>query len=180
MVCVGLLTTIRISGTATLRGWVVLDAGLGTAGLELIDVSGDFDWVSEPAVPVLGVCAPEPAVAVLGVWDSDLAVSTFGVWDSEPVDDWDGVSAPGVPALGVSDSEPVWALAGKASIAPRAATLRKWQCLRKADRRICPPRPNALKKIGNKKTSRRLRASLPAAKFARSECGCRALLPYWG
>src|SRR6516164_1122158 len=160
MVCVGLVTTIRISGTATLRGWVVLDARLasGTAGLELIDVSGDFDWVSEPAVPVLGVCAPEPAVAVLGVWDSDLAVSTFGVWDSDAV----------------------WALAGKASITPRAATLRKWQCLRKADRRICPPRPNALKKIGNKKTSRRLRASLPAAKFARSECGCRALLPYWG
>ena len=158
MVWVGLLTTIRISGTATLRGWVVLDAGLGTAGLELIDVSGDFDWVSEPAVPVLGVCDSEPTVTVLGVWDSDLAVSAFGVWDSDAV----------------------WALAGKASIAPRAATLRKWQCLRKADRRICPPRPNALKKIGNKKTSRRLRASLPAAKFARSECGCRALLPYWG
>ena len=70
--------------------------------MELIDVSGDFDWVSEPAV------------AVLGVWDSDLAVSAFGVWDSDAV----------------------WALAGKASIAPKAATLRKWQCLRKADRRI--------------------------------------------
>jgi len=113
MVCVGLLTTIRISGTATLRGWVVLDAS-GTAGLELIDVSGDFDWVSEPAVPVLGVCDSEPAVAVLGVWDSDLAVSAFGVWDSDAV----------------------WALAGKANIAPKAATLRKRQCLRKADRRI--------------------------------------------
>ena len=51
MVCVGLLTAIRISGTATLRGWVVLDARLAseTAGLELVDVSGDFDWVSEPA-----------------------------------------------------------------------------------------------------------------------------------
>ena len=117
MVWVGLLTTIRISGTATLRGWVVLDAGLGTAGLELIDVSGDFDWVSEPAVPVLGVCDSEPAVAVLGVWDSDLAVSAFGVWDSDAV----------------------WALAEKASIAPKVATLRKRQCLWKADRHICPP-----------------------------------------
>src|SRR6516225_3976570 len=116
MVCVGLLTTIRISGTAALRGWVVLDAGLasGTAALELIDVSGDFDWVSAPGVPVLRVCDSEPAVAVLGVWDSDLAVSVFGVWDSDAV----------------------WALAGKASIAPKAATLRKRQCLRKADRRI--------------------------------------------
>jgi hypothetical protein len=63
-------------------------------------------------------------------------VVALGVWDSEPVDDWDGVSAPAVPALGVSDSEPVWALAGKASIAPKAATVRKRQCLRKADRRI--------------------------------------------
>src|SRR4029077_8565330 len=111
MVCVGLLTTIR---TAALRGWVVLDAGLasGTAGLELVGVPGDLDSVSAPGGAVLGV------------------------WDSEPVDDWDGVSAPGVPALGVSDSEPVWALAGKASIAPKAATVRKRQCLRKADRRI--------------------------------------------
>jgi hypothetical protein len=46
------------------------------------------------------------------------------------------VSVPGVPVLGVWDSEPVWARAGKASIAPNAATLRKRQCLRKADRRI--------------------------------------------
>ena len=93
-----------------MRGWVVLDAelGFGIAGLELVGAPGD----SEPGMPVLGV------------------------WDSEPVDDWDGVSARGVPALGVSDSEPVWALAGKASIAPKAATVRKRQCLRKADRRI--------------------------------------------
>ena len=60
----------------------------------------------------------------------------LGVWDSEPVDDWDGVSVPGVPALGVSDSEPVWALAGKASIAPKAATVRRRPCRKKADRRI--------------------------------------------
>jgi hypothetical protein len=119
MLCVGLLTRIRISGAAALRGWVVLDAGLasGTAGLELVGVPGDLDSVSAPGVAVLGV------------------------WNSEPVDDWDGVSAPGVPALGVSalgvsDSEPVWAFAGKASIAVRAATLSKRQCLRKADRRI--------------------------------------------
>jgi len=72
MVCVGLLTTTRISGAAALRGWVVLDAGLasGTAALELLGVLGDsdlvsvlgvgavpgeVDWVSEPEVPVLGV-----------------------------------------------------------------------------------------------------------------------------
>ena len=71
IVCVGLLTTIRISGTAALRGWVVLDVGLGseTAGLELLGglgdsdlvsvlvgvLSGDLDWVSEPDVLVLGV-----------------------------------------------------------------------------------------------------------------------------
>ena len=63
-----------------MRGWVVVDAGLGfgIAGLELVGAPGDLDWVSEPGMPVLGV------------------------WDSEPVDDWDGVSAPGVPALGVS------------------------------------------------------------------------------
>ena len=72
MVCAGLLTTIKISGTATLRGWVVLDVGLGseTAGLELLGglgdsdivsvlgvgvLPGDVDWVSEPGVLVLGV-----------------------------------------------------------------------------------------------------------------------------
>jgi len=72
IVCVGLLTTIRISGTAALRGWVVLDVGLGseTAGLELLGglgdsdfvsvlgvgvLPGDLDWVSEPDVLVLGV-----------------------------------------------------------------------------------------------------------------------------
>src|SRR6476619_259438 len=98
MLCVGLLTTIRISGTAVLRGWVVVDAelGCGIAGLELVGAPGGSDCVLEPGMPVLGV------------------------WDSEPVDDWDGASAPGAPALGVSDSEPVWALAGKASIAPKA------------------------------------------------------------
>ena len=96
MVCVGLLTTIRISGTATLRGWVVLDARLasGTAGLELLGVLGDSDLVSG-----LGV----------GVLPGDL--------------DW--VSEPEVTVLGVWDSDAVWALAEKASIAPKVATLRK-------------------------------------------------------
>jgi hypothetical protein len=55
---------------------VVVDAGLafGIAGLELVGVSGDWDWVSAPGVPVLGVVA-------LG--------------------DWDWVSTPGVSVLGV-------------------------------------------------------------------------------
>jgi hypothetical protein len=116
MICVGLLTTIRISGTAAFRGWVVVDAalGFGVAGLELVGAPCDSDWVS-----ALGV-------TVLGVWDSEPVVPVLGVWDWEPV----------VPVLGVWDSEPVWALAAKASIAPRAATLSKRQCLRKADRRI--------------------------------------------
>ena len=106
MVCVGLLTAIRISGTATLRGWVVLDARLasGTAGLELLGVLGDSDLVSGLGVGVLAgdLDCSEPEVSVLGVWDSDA----------------------------------VWALAEKASIAPKVATLRKRQCLWKADRRI--------------------------------------------
>ena len=104
MVCVGLLTTIRISGTAALRGWVVVDAELGSgiAGLELVGAPCDSDWVSAPGLPVLGA------------WDSELAVPVLEVWDSDAV----------------------WALAGKASIAPRTATLRERQCLRKADRRI--------------------------------------------
>ncbi len=54
-------------------------------------------------------------MAVLGVWVSVPGVAVLGVW----------VSVPGVAVLGVWVSEPVWALAGKASIAPRAATLRK-------------------------------------------------------
>jgi hypothetical protein len=95
---------------------MVVDAGLasGTAELEPVGVPGDSDWVSVPGV------------AVLGVWDSEPGEPVLGVWDSEP----------GEPVLGVWDSEPVWALAGKASIAPRAATLSKRQCLRKADRCI--------------------------------------------
>ena len=100
MVCVGLLTTTRISGAAGLRGWVVLDAALacGLAGFELLGVLGDSDWVSVPGV---------------GVLSGDL--------------DW--ISEPEVPVLGVWDSELVWALAEKASIAPRAAMLSKRQCL---------------------------------------------------
>jgi len=74
MLCAGLLTTIKISGAAALRGWVVSDAGLasGTTRLELVGASGDLDSVSAPGV------------AVLGVWDSELGVAVLGVWDSEP------------------------------------------------------------------------------------------------
>jgi hypothetical protein len=128
MRCVGLLIAIRISGTAALRGWMVGDAGLasGTAELEPVGVPGDSDWVSVPGVAVLGVWDSEPGEPVLGVWDSEPGEPVLGVWDSEP----------GEPVLGVWDSEPVWALAGKASIAPRAATFSKRQCLRKADRCI--------------------------------------------
>jgi hypothetical protein len=116
MVCVGLLTTIRISGTTVLRGWVVVDAELGSgiAGLELVGAPCDSDWVSAPGVPVLGAWDSELAVSVLEAWDSELAVSVLEAWDSDAV----------------------WALAGKASIAPRTATLRERQCFRKADRRI--------------------------------------------
>ena len=69
MICVGLLTTIRISGTAVLRGWVVVDAELGSgiAGLGLVGVPGDLDSVSAPGVAVLGIWDSEPAVPVLGV-----------------------------------------------------------------------------------------------------------------
>src|SRR6185437_7661694 len=60
MVCVGLLTRIRISGAAVFCASGV-DAGLasGLAGLELVGAS--CDWV----------CISEPGVLVLGVWDSD-------------------------------------------------------------------------------------------------------------
>ena len=84
MVCVGLLTTIRISGTAVLRGWIVVDAGLasGTTGLELVGAPGDFG---------LGLGArcggawgfgfnSGLGVAALGVWDSELVVAVLGVW----------------------------------------------------------------------------------------------------
>jgi hypothetical protein len=113
MRCVGLLIAIRISGTAALRGWMVVDAGLGSGAAELepVGVPGDSDWVSVPGVAVLGAWASEPGDPPLGVWDSE----------------------PGEPVLGVWDSEPVWALAGKASIPPRAATHSKRQYLRKAD-----------------------------------------------
>ena len=79
MLCVGLLTMIRISGTAVLRGWIVVDAELasGTAGLELLGAPGDL--------------VSAPGVAVLGVWDSASGVAVLGVWGSEP----------GVPVLGV-------------------------------------------------------------------------------
>ena len=62
MLCVGLLTTIKISGAAALRGWVVSDAGLasGTTGLELVGAPGDLDSVSAPGVAVLGVWDSEP------------------------------------------------------------------------------------------------------------------------
>jgi hypothetical protein len=63
-------------------------------------------------------------LGVLG--DSDL-VSVLGAGVLPGDLDW--VSEPEVPALGVWDSELVWAFAGKASIAPKVATLRKRQCL---------------------------------------------------
>jgi len=73
MVCVGLLTAIR---TAALRGCGVVGCGLafGIAGLELVDVSGEWDWVSAPGVAALGA-------GELG--------------------DWDWVSAPGVAVRGL-------------------------------------------------------------------------------
>jgi len=111
MVCVGLLTTTRIFGGAVLRGWVVLDAGL-TSGTAGLELLG-------------------------GLGDSDL-VSVLGVGELSGDLDW--VSEPDVSMLGVWDSELVWALAGKASIAPKVATLSKRQCLWKTDRRI-PPAP---------------------------------------
>src|SRR5262245_15374202 len=129
MVCVGLLTTTRISGVTAFPGWVVLDAGLAcrTVGLELLGGLGDSDLVS-----VLGV----------GVLSGDL--------------DW--VSEPEVSVLGVWDSELVWALAGKASIAPKVATLSKRQCLWKTDRRI-PPAPLPQNRVPTQKCT--LRTSLP-------------------
>jgi L-alanine-DL-glutamate epimerase-like enolase superfamily enzyme len=69
MICVGLLTTIRMSGTAAFRAWAVVDAELGSgiAGWGLVGVPGDFDSVSAPGVAVLGIWDSEPAVPVLGV-----------------------------------------------------------------------------------------------------------------
>ena len=108
-----------------MRGWMVVDAGLGSGAAELepVDVPGDSDWVSVPGLAVLGAWASEPGDPALGVWDSEPGEPVLGVGDSEPGD----------PALGVWDSEPVWALAGKASIPPRAATLSNRQYVRKAD-----------------------------------------------
>ena len=84
MRCVGLLIAIRISGTAALRGWMVVDAGLasGTAELEPVGVPGNSDWVSVPGVAVLGVWDSEPGEPVLGVWDSEPGVPALGVWNS--------------------------------------------------------------------------------------------------
>src|SRR4026208_2466479 len=115
MVCVGLLTTIRIAGGAAFCVSVVDAGASGLAGLELVGASCDWVCVSEPAVPVLGV------------------------WDSESLWALAGDSETGLPVLGFWDSEPVWALAVKASIAPTAATVSKRQCLRKADTRTLTP-----------------------------------------
>jgi len=114
MVCIGLLTAIKIWGAAAFCASVV-DAGFASlVGAEL--VACDWGCVSEPDVAMLGVGTSEPGVTVLGV-------------DLEP----------GVAVLGARDSEPVWALAGKASIAPTVARVSKRRCLRKADARIwCP------------------------------------------
>ena len=121
MVCVGLLTRIRISGAAAFcASGVDADVGLasGLAGLELVGASCDWVCVSEPGVPVLGV------------------------WDLEPVWALAGDSEPGALVLGLWDSELVWALAVKASIAPTPATVSKLQCLRKADTRTWAPVAN--------------------------------------
>ena len=95
------------------------------------------DWVSVPGVAALGAWASEPGDPPLGVWDSEPGEPVLGVWDSEL----------GEPVLGAGMG-PVWALAGKASIAPRAARHSKRQCLRKADRCMGTNprvRPNAVK-----------------------------------
>ena len=115
MVCVGLLTTIRIAGGAAFCVSVVDAGASGLAGLELAGASCDWVCVSEP-----GVSVP-------------------GAWDSEPVWALAGDSETGLPVLRVWDSELVWALAVKASIAPTAATVSKRQCLRKADTRTLTP-----------------------------------------
>src|SRR5262245_25642052 len=107
MVWVGLLTTTRISGAAALLGWVVFDAGLASGTAGL---------------ELLGVLGDSDLVSALGA----------GVLPG----DLDWVSEPELSVLGVWGSELVWALAGKASIAPKVATLRKRQCFWKADRRI--------------------------------------------
>ena len=125
MRCVGLLIAIRISGTAALRGWMVVDAGLGSGAAELepVGVPGDSDWVSVPGVAVLGAWASEPGGPPLGVWDWSRVsrCSEFGTRSR--------VSR----CSEFGTLEPVWALAGKASIPPRAATHSKRQYLRKAD-----------------------------------------------
>src|SRR5262245_43551856 len=134
MVCVGLLTTTRIPGVTVFPGWVVLDAGLASGAA---------------ALELLGVPVESDLVSVLGV----------GVLSG----DLDWVSEPEVSVLGVWDSELVWALAGKASIAPKVATLRKRQCLWKADRRIplAPlPQNRVLNAFPAQKASARLRTSL--------------------
>src|SRR6478609_4262648 len=121
MVCAGLLTTIKISGTTAFRGCVVVATELGfwVAKFELLGAPCDSDWASAFGETVLGVWDSGLVVPGLGVWG-------LGVWDSEPV----------VPGLGAWDSAAVWALAAKAITAPRAATASKRQCLRHADRRI--------------------------------------------
>ena len=68
MICVGLLTTIRISGTTVLRGWVVVDAELGSgiAGLELVGAPCDFG---------LGLGA-----RCGGAWNLGLGAGCVGAW----------------------------------------------------------------------------------------------------
>src|SRR4029450_9076512 len=128
MVCVGLLTRIRISGAAGFCASVV-DAGLasGLAG-ELVGASCDWVCVSEPGVPVLGVWDSEPVWALAG--DSETGLPVLGVWDSEPVWAIAGDSEVGVLVLGLWDAGPVWAwaLAVKASVPPTVATVSKRQC----------------------------------------------------
>src|SRR6476660_3253936 len=74
MVCAGLLTTIKISGTTAFRGCAVVAAELGfwIAKFELLGAPCDSDWVSAFGETVLGVWDSGPVVPGLGAWDSDL------------------------------------------------------------------------------------------------------------
>src|SRR6478609_787364 len=73
MVCAGLLTTIKISGTTAFRGCVVVATELGfwVAKFELLGAPCDSDWVSAFGETGLGVWDSEPVVPGLGAWDSD-------------------------------------------------------------------------------------------------------------
>jgi hypothetical protein len=70
MVCAGLLTTTKISGTTAFRGCAIVAAELGfwVAKFELLGAPCDSDWVSAFGDTVLGVPANHK-------WFRNLAVS---------------------------------------------------------------------------------------------------------